>query len=242
MDSKQKQEDTVSNLSEEHTKSKNYTPLHPELFTYNDEFVKRFIDPSVHVIHPSKIHEIATEVAEQLYLVQLFTPEFCQLLIEEAEHANKWVTHLEKFEEPHPFAEGLIDVCEPDTTVDFDELPGLEEVYGNIIRNHVQPLMETFWKTFKLQKWDTPAVRKYEPHVVNRMDLHYDLETVSMVGYLSKDFVGGGTHFPRWNVTVGTHENVRVGSVVIYPGGVSHEHMALPITAGKRYMLANSFY
>lgn len=111
-----------------------------------------------------------------------------------------------------------------------------------MIRNHVQPLMESFWITFKLQKWDCPAVRKYEVHVVNQMDLHYDLETVAMVGYLNKEFEGGGTNFPRWNMTVGGHTDVIPGSVVLYPGGISHEHKALPITAGKRYMLANSFY
>lgn len=102
--------------------------------------------------------------------------------------------------------------------------------------------MSAFWVTFKLQKWDCPAVRRYEPHVVNQMDLHYDLETVAMVGYLSKDFVGGGTYFPRWDMTVGSHDNVVVGACVLYPGGVSHEHSAKAITAGKRYMLSNSFY
>jgi hypothetical protein len=30
--------------------------------------------------------------------------------------------------------------------------------------------------------------------------------------------------------------------VAVYPGGVSHEHMALPITAGVRYMLSNALY
>jgi len=102
--------------------------------------------------------------------------------------------------------------------------------------------MEALWVTFKLQKWDCPAVRRYEVNVVKQMDLHYDLETVAMVGYLSKDFVGGGTYFPRWKLTVGGHTDVVVGSAVLYPGGISHEHSAHPITGGKRYMLANSFY
>ena len=87
-----------------------------------------------------------------------------------------------------------------------------------------------------------PAVRKYEPDVVSQMDLHYDAETVGMVGYLNSDFEGGGTYFPRWNLTVGDSTSVRVGSVIVYPGGISHEHSALRIGAGRRYALANSFY
>jgi len=219
-----------------------YVPLHPEIFTYDETFVKRFLDEGLHDIKNKDPKRVVKEVAEQIYFFKLFTPEFCKLLIEEADHCNKWITNLEKTEEPHPYNPELIDVCEPDTTVEFDEMSGLEEVYGQVIKNHVQPIMEALWITFKLQKWDCPAVRRYEVNVVKQMDLHYDLETVAMVGYLSKDFVGGGTHFPRWNLIVGGHEDVVVGSAVLYPGGISHEHSARAITAGKRYMLANSFY
>ncbi len=106
----------------------------------------------------------------------------------------------------------------------------------------MQPVLEGLWGTFRLQKWDLPAVRKYEPDVVRQMDLHYDAETIGMVGYLNADFEGGGTHFPRWGLTVGDSGRVQVGSVIVYPGGVSHEHLARPIVSGRRYTLANSFY
>jgi hypothetical protein len=102
--------------------------------------------------------------------------------------------------------------------------------------------VETLWQTFKLQKWDMPAVRKYEPDVVNGMDLHYDNETIGMIGYLNTGFQGGGTFFPRWNLAIGRSGDVAPGSVAVYPGGVSHEHRTLPVTAGVRYMLSNSLY
>lgn len=109
----------------EKQEKKPYVPLHPEIFKYDEAFVNRFIDEGVRDIknNPNP-KSAAKEVAEQLYFFKLFTPEFCQLLIEEAEHCGKWVTNLEKTEEPHPFSPELIDVCEPDTTVDFDEMPG----------------------------------------------------------------------------------------------------------------------
>jgi hypothetical protein len=219
----------------------NYKPLHPELFTYNDEFVQRFVHEDVRNSREDP-HNNIKEVAEQLYFFRLFTEEFCKLLIEEAENCNRWKTNLEKTVEAHPFVEGLVDICEPDTCVSFSKMPGLEEVYEKVVRNHVSPVMSAKWVTFNLQRWDTPAVRKYEPHVVKSMDLHYDLEVISMVGYLNRDFEGGGTYFPRWKLTVGSHVDVIPGSVVVYPGGVSHEHKAHAITSGVRYMLSNSFY
>lgn len=194
----------------------------------------------------AEIVALVNEVAEQLYHFQLYTEAYCQCLIEEAEHLGQWETNLEKVAEPHPmFPENdeMVDICEPDTTISFDEMPGLSAVYAQVIRQHVQPIVETLWTTFKLQKWDTPEIRKYEPEVVNQMDLHYDLETVAFVTYLGgPTFVGGGTYFPRWNLTVGSHLNVQQGSAIVYPGGVSHEHSALPITAGVRYMLGGSLY
>eukprot|EP01127_Copromyxa_protea_P004626 TRINITY_DN14477_c0_g1_i1.p1 TRINITY_DN14477_c0_g1~~TRINITY_DN14477_c0_g1_i1.p1 ORF type:complete len:247 (-),score=37.97 TRINITY_DN14477_c0_g1_i1:49-738(-) len=221
-----------------------YVPLHPEIFTYDEEFVQRFISPKLHNLTSiEKVKAAVEEVAEQLYHFVLYTEEYCQFLIEECEHAQKWETNLEYTTEPHPFIEGAVDVCEPDTTVELEDIdPRLVDVYSSVIKNHVQPLVEGLWRTYKLQKFDPPAVRRYTPDLVKGMSLHFDLEVVSMVGYINKDFVGGGTYFPRWDKTVGSHENVVVGSAVIYPGGVSHEHSAHNITSGRRYCLSNSFY
>ncbi len=226
-----------------------YRALHPALFTYNAHFVQRFIDPSMHHNDEKTAVELRVtvqEIAEQIYQFQLFTADFCQCLIEEAEQVGGWETNWEKSAEPHPFfpeEESIVDLCEPDTTISLDEIPGMTAVYAQVIDRHLRPLVETLWRTFHLQKWDLPEVRKYEPTVINGMDLHYDLETVAFVTYLGgATFVGGGTYFPRWQLTVGDHLTVRQGSAIVYPGGVSHEHAALPVTAGVRYMLGGSLY
>lgn len=208
-----------------------YQPLHPELFRYDEAFVRRFIAVSE-----------PRELAEQIHLFQLFTPEFCRLIIEECEHHGGWVTVLDHVDAAHSAHNGVVDVYEPDTTLSWEALPGLEAVYAAVLQNHVRPIMEAIWTTWKLQKWDPPALRRYEPGVVAAMGLHHDAESVAMVGYLNDAFEGGGTGFPRWNLTVGDARTVSVGSVVVFPGGVSHEHLAHPVTAGRRYTLANSFY
>jgi hypothetical protein len=219
-----------------------YRPLHPALFRYDAAFVERFIHPSVANIDPAGARALTRELCEQVYQFRLFTPEFCASLIEEAEHCDRWITVLERTIAEHGALKGIDDLIEPDTSVSFEEMPGLADVYAQVIEHHVRPIVEALWVTFKLQKWDVPGVRRFEPDVVNAMDLHYDAETVGMIGYLSDGFEGGGTHFPRWNTVVGRSGEVIVGSVVVYPGGVSHEHAALSVTAGRRYMLSNSLY
>jgi len=88
---------------------------------------------------------------------------------------------------------------------------------------------------------DRPYVLKYEPDVINQMGLHHDMETVAMVVALSKPgtYEGGGTFFPKWNYSTG---QPAPGTAIIYPGGVSHEHMGLAITKGKRYLFLGSYY
>jgi len=122
-------------------------------------------------------------------------------------------------------------------------MPGLEAVYHKIIDLHIRPLVEDLWKTFKIQKRDMPFVLKYSMDVIKEMKLHYDCETVSMVIYLNNDFIGGGTYFPKWKFIAGSVPgDFPVGSMVVYPGGVSHEHMGLPISSGVRYLMLGCFY
>jgi len=214
---------------------------HPGLFRYGSDFVARWIAPAVAAPRCEAAHRLVREIGEQVYQFQLFTPELCALLIEEAEQRAAWVTVLEKTEAPHSTSTDAADVIEPDTTLSFAELHGATDLWADVIRHHVQPILEGLWPTFRLQKWDLPAVRKYEPDVVRQMDLHHDAETIGMVAYLNADFEGGGTHFPRWGLTVGESGRVLVGSVIVYPGGVSHEHLARPVVSGRCYTLVNSF-
>src|SRR5947208_17131263 len=122
-----------------------YTHLHPELAIYDDAFIQRFIDPSMHNnTRKERAALLATvkEIAEQVYQFQLFTPTFCQCLIAEAEHDGSWETRLEKTAESHPLFPddaSIVDVCEPDTTISFEEIPGLEMVYREIMQQHMQP-------------------------------------------------------------------------------------------------------
>jgi len=212
---------------------RSYTPRHPEIFEYNP----KFIDP---LLLEGDIKKIITEPIEQIYHFKLFTEEYCMLLIDEAEHCGKWVTEEENFQQVN--TQGLIEDDDPETTLHLHSISKrLEDVYYVIVEKHIRPLVQTLWKTFKIQKMDRPYILKYEPDVINQMGLHHDMETVSMVVALSKPgaYEGGGTFFPKWNYSTGQPP---AGSAIVYPGGVSHEHMGLQTTKGKRYLFLGSYY
>ena len=206
-----------------------YTPLHPELQSYDASFV----DP---VLLRGDRAEILKEEAEQIYAFRLFTPDFCRRLIEEAEHNGAWRTEADV--EDNPYTD-IKEYSLPDTTQHLEKLGGLDAVYREIVSRHVKPLIESTWTTFKMQKVSAPYLLRYKPSEIASMDLHYDLETVTLVVYLNEDFDGGGTHFPRWKYRTGKRAP---GSAIMYPGGLSHEHEGLAITRGVRYLMCGSFY
>jgi hypothetical protein len=206
-----------------------YAPKHAALFEYSPEF----LDPA---LLRGDRSEIFTEPAEQIFLFRLFTPEFCRLLVDEAEHSGKWRTEADT--EDHPYSD-FQEVSLPDTTQHLSHMPGLEAVYEQIVRRHLYPLMAQNWTTFKLQKISPPYILKYSDDHIRSMSLHHDLETITLVVYLNEDFTGGGTYFPRWKYHTGKQ---RPGTAIMYPGGLSHEHEGIAITSGKRYLMCGSFY
>ena len=207
-----------------------YRPLHPEIFRYDPEF----LDPALLRGDP---REVMREDAEQIFNLQLFRESFCRLLIEETEHCGKWHTAADV--ETNPYADDVEEVDEPDTTLHLHHMDGLEAVYREIVDRHLRPLMERTWRTFRLQKVSPPYVLKYAADAIKGMALHHDLETLTLVVYLNRDFDGGGTRFPKWDYVV---SNRPPGAAILYPGGLSHEHEGLPIRSGSRYLLCGSFY
>lgn len=208
--------------------------LHPELYHYNPSHMAPWLRGDF-----PDYKQFVTEEAEQIYRFPFFTPKFCQLLIAEAEHCGHWVTETETFTDVNML--GVLETDDPETTIHLHRMPGLEEVFHDMMERHLCPLIKRLWQSFTMHKKDRPYILKYEPTVVNQMGLHYDTEPVALVITLSapEDYAGGGTYFPRWQYTTGKPP---AGEAILYPGGVSHEHMGLETTAGKRYLGLCAFY
>lgn len=208
-----------------------YAPKHASLTRYDPAF----IDP---LVRSGDFAAAVSEPVEQVYLLKLFTPEFCRLLVEEAEHHTGWVTRADVLDHPYASDDDVKNYCFSDTTLHLEKL-GLSPMYDEVVQRHLQPLLSHLWPIFRIQKVNPPYVLKYEPSVVPGMGLHYDLETVAMVVYLNDAYEGGGTAFPRWGYSTGKQP---VGTVCLFPGGLSHVHEGRPLTSGVRYLMCGAFF
>ena len=115
----------------------------------------------------------------------------------------------------------------------------LDEWYYALAQAVIVPHIEALWDTFEVQRLDEPSVLRYIFPTLTEMKFHHDAETVSSIVYLNDEFEGGGTSFPRWNYSTGKPP---IGTAIIYPGAVSHEHVGLKITDGRRYLMLGAFF
>ena len=219
--------------------------LYPDLYHYS----KSHLMPEVRT---GKLR--VSELAEQIYSFDLYTPEFCRKLIEEAEFQGGWQTGIDNEDssfsgfgmmkvDPSLF-ESLKTENEKDTTLSLKAFPTykggtLTDTITDTNKRIVAPVISKIWRSFKPERFDQPYLLKYEPDKVNKMNLHYDFETVAMIVYLNTEYEGGGTYFPRWDFRL---QPKKPGQAAIWPGGVSHEHIGLPITGGVRYLLCCAFF
>jgi hypothetical protein len=217
--------------------------LHPDIYQY-----------SVNHISPN-IVKGARQVEEQIYTFDLFTPDFCRKVIEEAEFQGGWETGIDSEAYPDQTGLGMTDVDlknfkslrtenEKDTTLSLKRFPSnnrlsLLNTINQTSKKHIKPLIENKWQSFTISRYDPPYLLKYDPKNVNKMNLHYDLETVALVVYLNTDYKGGGTYFPRWKFHM---QPQKPGQAAMWPGGVSHEHIGMPITGGLRYLLCCAYF
>jgi len=80
---------------------------------------------------------------------------------------------------------------------------------------------------------------RYKPDGQASLRPHFDASTFSTVVTLNRqgvDFEGGGTHFIRQNCTVAGGE---VGSAIMFPGLLTHQHEGLETTKGTRYIIVS---
>lgn len=158
-----------------------------------------------------------------LWTFPLLSPRFCTFLNDCSDARDSW--------EPAPgdafsAPEMRLSRLSPD-------LPG---VIADILTRHVNPLLRRlFHGMYTAGHVEDPFLIRYSMRSQKGMGLHFDGQSdISMAVALNSGFEGGHLRFPRQGVTV---EDVPVGHAVLFPGGPTHLHQALEITAGERRSL-----
>jgi len=202
-------------------KHSNY--IHPELYTYfdnPDEWEKRFLKNEV----KSKNWELyVQEELLNIYTIPVFTDEFCDFIIEEAESCNCWTVDRH---ESYPTTDMVLNTI------------GLGETYHAILKKYIWPLSK---KLFKLEEesWldmrSENFIARYHPYAQYHLSLHHDASQITTVITLNEDFEGGGTYFPNQNAKL----KGKKGDMSIHPGQITHWHGGLPVEAGQRYIIVS---
>lgn len=68
----------------------------------------------------------------------------------------------------------------------------------------------------------------------NAVRLHHDMSRISMSLVLNSDFHGGEITFPRQNFT---NKHIPCGTLLMWPGQITHPHCVMPVTSGTRYSM-----
>jgi hypothetical protein len=201
--------------------SKDY--LHPELYAWRIDWkvwCERFIHPQT---RKKDWDAIVEEVGTDIYVYPVFTKEFCEKIIEEAEYHNKWT----------------VDRHDSYPTTDFllKEI-GLEDMYMRTLKEYGFEIAKWKWGlTGKM--WDEKMtaetfLARYNPNAQGHLDSHIDNSNYSITLALNDDFEGGGTFYHRQKTLV----KAPTGYQCLFPMP-THKHSGRWIDNGNRYIIVS---
>jgi hypothetical protein len=203
--------------------NKHLHPIHPELYTYFDDpegWKGKFLKPEV--LSPNWELYVQEELLN-IYTIPVFTEEFCDYIIDEAESCNCWTVDRHQ---SYPTTDMVLQTI------------GMGEIYHDILKTYIWPLS---YKLYKLEEdsWldlnSENFIARYHPYAQYHLALHHDASQITTVVTLNEDFEGGGTFFPNQNAKL----KGKKGDVSIHPGQITHWHGGLPVEAGQRYIIVS---
>lgn len=196
--------------------------LYPELYETADweEWKRRWLHESA----LTKEWDLITdEPVDNVFTFPLFTKEFCEKIIREAEHCAQWER---KRHEYYPTTDMLI------------EKIGFQDIYHRILVEYVYPMSKHMW-ALEGKTWDDLASEnfmiKYDADVQGHLSLHHDHGSISCVLALNDDFKGGGTYFWRQKKL----HNGQVGHISVHPSVITHRHGGRPVEEGQRFIIVS---
>ena len=199
--------------------------LHPDLYTYYDDpqgWKDRFITYSART---KEWDLIVDEPFMNTFTFPLFTPEFCKMIREEAEHSNSWTIDRH---DHYPTTDMILETI------------GLHDIYMEVLREYVMPL-SIYMYALEGKGWDNLKsenfLAKYTPNAQGHLSIHHDASHITCLVQLSDEdeYEGGGTWFRRQKKLLKNP----IGYVTIHPGNITHKHGARAVTKGTRYIIVS---
>lgn len=156
----------------------------------------------------------------------LFSPAFCQFLLDAADALGEWGPATG---DPSGAPE-----------LELDRItPRLSDVVTQLVGRHVNPLLRRlFLGMHAIERVETPRLLRIDAGPMSTAATAWHRQpgaALRFVVALNSDDEGGGFDFPRQQTLV---RGLPVGHALMIPGGPSHRHELLPVTAGVQKTLA----
>jgi len=122
-------------------------------------------------------------------------------------------------------------------------IPDWDPVFYNIICRYLEKTVEEFYfNTYNnsyfsvLSAWFNRLgdIITDNNCQTRSLRLHHAKSRISMSMVLNSDFEGGEIVFPRQNFN---SSNVELGTLLMWPGQITHPHAVMPVTSGTRYSM-----
>ena len=161
------------------------------------------------------------KVADELFAMSCWTPQFCSALIRAAEAAGGFSVQPGDPVPGHEISLALIS-------------PRLFEAVQDDMGMRIWPQLQRHWPLIDYHGINDVFIIKYEKGGQEELRQHHDVAQVSASIKLNDTYEGALLEFPRQNFT---NAQLPVGSLLAWPSLVTHPHGSTPITNGTKYSL-----
>jgi hypothetical protein len=167
--------------------------------------------------HRNDMHEVANE----MFAMSCWTPQFCQALIRAAEAAGGFAAEPGDPVPGHEISLAMIS-------------PRLFEAVQNDMGERIWPQLQQQWPLIDYHGINDAFIIKYQQGGQEELRPHHDVAQVSASIKLNDTYEGAVLEFPRQGAN---NSALPVGSLLAWPSLVTHPHHSTPITKGVKYSL-----
>jgi hypothetical protein len=161
------------------------------------------------------------EVANEMFAMSCWTPQFCQALIRAAEAAGGFAAEPGDPVPGHEISLAMIS-------------PRLFEAVQNDMGERIWPQLQQLWPLIDYHGINDAFIIKYHQGGQEELRPHHDVAQVSASIKLNDAYEGAVLEFPRQGAN---NAALPVGSLLAWPSLVTHPHQSTRITKGTKYSL-----
>lgn len=171
---------------------------------------------------PKQEYKDVHQLDKDIFVLHNFlSEEYCNDLIRETEECGGW---QELPNDKYPAQEIRLQKL---NSIFYD-------TFNAAYNSKLVPFVERKWDCLKMYEIRDLFAIKYSMQSQKSLRLHHDMSLVSGSLKLNNTYTGGELVFPRQGVT---NSELEVGSIIIWPGQVTHPHECKELTSGTKYSL-----